>query len=384
MQTLRHLSALALAIAGLSTSAAELGQQGPRQHRRPGLQLRRHRHRRLPDRGQPLDWQVGKSNCSAFSTTTPGQLLSASNSYTQASPSIQADTHGSAQYGSVGMYAHFRANASAGFGRQRDHGGLDRHAHPHARQPGPDPGRTRCSASACTSTACSTACHRQQLHRIGTQVWLNNAATASNFRAQGQGQGGFPFHQVINQDLNFNVTVKLGTPLSWASFSRASVGTAGAGPPNWFSEATSDFASTLTWQGISGVKLGGNAIGWHAQQSEWHRLDAGLCAGAGAGVLGLVGRGPLVLARAAALSVAVSTAAEGISSPGLVNAMTRPPASAETASSGAPAERRAGVLVSPAARLPPRTGGLQRDTPGLHPRSSVQKPKSPMVSNTSK
>ena len=76
---------------------------------------------------------------------------------------------------------------------------------------------------------------------------------------KGRGSGWLSFHQVINQDLNFNVTVKLGTPLGAGHlFARRSARPA----PNCSAEATSDFASTLTWQGISGVKLGGNAIGY--------------------------------------------------------------------------------------------------------------------------
>ncbi|MFO1228583.1 PEP-CTERM sorting domain-containing protein [Roseateles sp.] len=261
MQTLRPLSVLALAIAGLSTSAAELGQQdlgstGALVSSCAGIATGA-----FPTEGNRFDWQVGKSNCSAFSTTTPGQLLSASNSYTQASPSIQADTHGSAQYGSVGMYAHFRANASAGFAASETTAGWTDTLTLMPVNPAQIGQNAVLSFSLHLDGVLDGLPTGNSYTRIGTQVWLNNAATASNFRAQGQGQGGFPFHQVINQDLNFNVTVKLGTPFELGIFSRASVGTAGAGP-NWFSEATSDFASTLTWQGISGVKLGGNAIGY--------------------------------------------------------------------------------------------------------------------------
>lgn len=69
----------------------------------------------FPIEGSLFDWQPGLSNCNAAMTTSPAQQLSASGAYTQAAPSVQANAHGSATYGSVGMYAHFRANASAGF-----------------------------------------------------------------------------------------------------------------------------------------------------------------------------------------------------------------------------------------------------------------------------
>lgn len=261
MQALRFLSPLALALTGLAASAAELSQQdlgstGALISSCAGIATGA-----FPTEGNRFDWQVGKSNCSAFSTTTPGQLLSASSSYTQATPSIQADTHGSARYGSVGMYAHFRANASAGFAASETTAGWTDTLTLMPVNPAQVGQNAVLSFSLHLDGVLDGLPTGNSYTRIGTQVWLNNAATGSNFRAQGQGQGGFPFHQVIDQDLNFNVTVKLGTPFELGIFARASVGTAGAGP-NWFSEATSDFASTLTWQGISGVKLGGNSIGY--------------------------------------------------------------------------------------------------------------------------
>lgn len=259
MQTLRLFALLPLALAGIGAHAVELGQQdlgssGALVSSCAGIATGA-----FPTEGNRFDWQIGKSNCSAFSTTTPGQLLSASNSYTQATPSIQADTHGSAQYGSVGMYAHFRANASAGFAASETTAGWTDTLTLMPVNPAQIGQNAVLSFSVHLDGVLDGLPTGNSYTRIGTQVWLNNAATASNFRAQGQGQGGFPFHQVIDQDLNYNVTVKLGTPFELGVFSRASVGTAGAGP-NWFSEATSDFASTLTWQGISGVTLGGNAI----------------------------------------------------------------------------------------------------------------------------
>jgi hypothetical protein len=261
MQTLRFLSPLALAVACAGVSASELGQQdlgstGALVSSCAGIATGA-----FPTEGNRFDWQIGKSNCSAFSTTTPGQVLSASNSYTQATPSIQADTHGSAQYGSVGMYAHFRANASAGFAASETTAGWTDTLTLMPVNPAQLGQNAVLSFSLHLDGVLDGLPTGNSYTRIGTQVWLNNATTASNFRAQGQGQGGFPFHKVIDQDLNFNVTVKLGTPFELGVFSRASVGTAGAGP-NWFSEATSDFASTLTWQGISGVTLAGNAIAY--------------------------------------------------------------------------------------------------------------------------
>lgn len=216
----------------------------------------------FPVEGSYFDWQPGKANCSAAMTTTPGQLLAASDSYTQASPSVQGQAQGSAQYGSVGMFAHFRANASAGFAAAEATAGWTDTWVLMPANPAQMGQNVVLSFGLHLSGVLDGLPTGNSYTRIGTQVWLNNApASGQSFRAQGQGQGGFPFHQVIDQDLNFQVSVTLGQSFELGLFSRASVGTAGAGP-DWFSEASSDFASTLTWQGISGVTLAGNAIAY--------------------------------------------------------------------------------------------------------------------------
>jgi hypothetical protein len=255
-------TALPLALASLPTFAAELSQQdlgatGALVSSCAGMASGA-----FPIEGGLFDWQAGLSNCNAAMTTMPGQQLTASGAYIQAMPSVQANSHGSATYGSVGMYAHFRANASAGFAAAESTAGWTDTwtlVPANAAQIGQN---AVVSFSVHLDGVLDGLPTGNSYTRIGSQVWLNNAPVAGqSFRAQGQGQGGFPFHQEIAQDINFSVTVTLGTPFELGIFSRASAGTAGAGP-DWFSEATSDFASTLTWQGISGVTVAGSAIGY--------------------------------------------------------------------------------------------------------------------------
>lgn len=260
---MRHrLALLPLALLGLPAVAAELGQQhlgatGALLSSCAGLATGA-----FPTEGNLFDWLPGKSNCNAASTTTPGQMLAASDSYNQATPSVQASAHGSATYGSVGMYAHFRANASAGFAAAESTAGWTDTWTLMPANPAQIGQNAVLSFSIHLDGVLDGLPTGNSYTRIGTQVWLNDApALGQSFRVQGQGQGGFPFHQVINQDVSFSVTVPLGTPFELGIFSRASAGTAGAGP-SWFSEASSDFASTLTWQGVSGVSLGGNAIAY--------------------------------------------------------------------------------------------------------------------------
>jgi hypothetical protein len=160
------------------------------------------------------------------------------------------------------MYAHFRANASAGFAAAESTAGWTDTWTLMPANPAQIGQNAVLSFSVHLDGVLDGLPTGNSYTRIGSQVWLNNAPVGGQaFRAQGQGQGGFPFHQVIAQDVSFSVTVTLGTPFELGIFSRASAGTAGAGP-DWFSEATSDFASTLTWQGVSGVTVAGNAIGY--------------------------------------------------------------------------------------------------------------------------
>ena len=260
---MRHrLALLPIALACLPAIAAELGQQNLGSTGALVSSCAGMASGSFPTEGNLFDWLPGLSNCNAASTTTPGQLLATSGSYTQATPSVQADSHGSAQYGSVGMYAHFRANASAGFAAAESTAGWTDTwtlMPANAAQIGQN---AVVSFSIHLDGVLDGLPTGNSYTRIGTQVWLNNStAGGQSFGVQGQGQGGFPFHQVIAQDVSFSVTVQLGTPFELGIFSRASAGTAGAGP-NWFSEASSDFASTLTWQGISGVTVAGNSIGY--------------------------------------------------------------------------------------------------------------------------
>jgi PEP-CTERM motif len=256
------LNVLPLALASLPTFAVELSQQdlgstGALVSSCAGLATGA-----FPIEGGLFDWQPGKFNCNAASITTPGPVLTASGAYTQATPSVQADSHGSATYGSVGMYAHFRANASAGFAAAESTAGWTDTWTLMPANPAQIGQSAVVSFSIHLDGVLDGLPTGNSYTRIGSQVWLNNLPVGGqNFRRQGQGQGGFPFHLEIDQDVNFSVTVTLGTPFELGVFSRASAGTAGSGP-NWFSEATSDFASTLTWQGISGVTVAGNAIGY--------------------------------------------------------------------------------------------------------------------------
>ncbi|WP_457423301.1 PEP-CTERM sorting domain-containing protein [Roseateles sp. P5_E7] len=256
------LTVLPLALASLPTFAAEMSQQdlgstGALVSSCAGMASGS-----FPIEGGLFDWQPGLSNCNSASTTTPGQQLTASGAYSQATPSVQADSTGSAAYGAVGMYAHFRANASAGFAAAESTAGWTDTWTLIPANPAQIGQNAVVSFSVHLDGVLDGLPIGNSYTRIGSQVWLNNAAVGGQvFRAQGQGQGGFPFHEVIDQNVNFSVTFVLGTPFELGVFSRASAGTAGAGP-NWFSEATSDFASTLTWQGISGVTVAGGAISY--------------------------------------------------------------------------------------------------------------------------
>ena len=225
------LSVLPLALASLPAFAIEMSQQnlgstGALVSSCAGLATGA-----FPIEGGLFDWLPGQSNCSSAWTTFPAQLVVAGDIYTQATPSVQADAIGNAKYGSVGMHAHFRANASAGFAAAESTAGWTDTWTLMPANPAQLGQNAVLSFSVHLDGVLDGLPIGNSYTRIGTQLWLNNAPVAGQaFRAQGQGQGGFPFHQVIDQDVAFSVTVTLGTPFELGVFSRASAGTAGAGP----------------------------------------------------------------------------------------------------------------------------------------------------------
>ncbi|WP_374661166.1 hypothetical protein [Inhella sp.] len=214
----------------------------------------------FPVEGGLFDYVAGKFSCDAFTTALPGQLLVAAGGWNQAAPVVQTDAHGSAQFGQVGVYAHFRANASAGFAAAETTAGWTDTWTLNPVNPALIGQDVVLSFSLHLDGMLDGVPSGNSYTRIGVQVWKDDGSVpGQSFRVQGQGQGGFPFHQDIDQDLNFSVTVKLGTPFELGVFTRASAGTAGAGP-NWMSEATSDFASTMTWGGVQSLTLAGNPV----------------------------------------------------------------------------------------------------------------------------
>lgn len=256
----------------------------------------------FPIEGGLFDYQAGKHSCTAFTTQTPGQVLNGADAWTQATPVVNTTAQGSAEYGQIGMYAHFRANNSAGFAAAATTAGWTDTWTLTPANPAHVGQNVVLSFGLHLDGVLDGVPSGNSYTRIGVQVWLNDGtAPNGSFRVQGQGQGGFPFHQVINQDLLFSVTVKLGTPFELGLFARASAGVAGAGP-NWISEASSDFASTLTWGGIQSVTLGGQAVAYSVSSQsgiDWSQPYAPVPE-PGAALLMVLGLG-LLGARAPAL-----------------------------------------------------------------------------------
>lgn len=214
----------------------------------------------FPTEGNFFDWQAGKSVCNSALTAVPGNLVANSASYTQVE--VVTDTHGSAQFGQVGSFAHFRANAHQGFAAAETTAGWSDTLTLQPLNLGQLGQNVDVAFTLHVHGVLDGVPSGNSYTRYGVQAWKDNLAVAGqSLRFQGQGQGGFPFHQAVDQNVTFHVTAKLGTAFNLGVFTRSSTGTAGSGP-NWFSEATSDFAGTVTWQGISGVTLGGNAVAY--------------------------------------------------------------------------------------------------------------------------
>lgn len=202
--------------------------------------------------------------CQSAQTAAPGGSVASSSTYTE--PLIHhADASAQATLGQVKLSSGFRSNSSLpGFtGGFANGGWLDM--------------LTVLPAQA--AQIGQTAIFSFQLHVTGSlaalpqgnsgtsitltayrnDVSVNQVGGSGHLVIGGQGQGGFPYSQTVDQIETFSVPVTLGTAFELGIFGLARSGAASRGP-DWWSEASNDFSNTITWAGVSGLTVDGQAV----------------------------------------------------------------------------------------------------------------------------
>lgn len=210
--------------------------------------------------GGALGMLPGQHQCNASITTQPAQLLQHSASWTDVPRDSQSASQGYAQMGQVGMASSFRSNSQFGFTLAAATAGWN-DVLVFAPQ---DPGLNGQNAIVAFDVHVSGVLDAKPTGNSGTGLGIaayrdNGQNGFAQWSVAGQGQGGFPYQMVVDTTITLQLPVTLGQPLQFGLYARAVSGSASAGP-NWISEASNDFLSTITWQGIGSLTLGGQPV----------------------------------------------------------------------------------------------------------------------------
>ena len=215
--------------------------------------------------GDAGGWYAGQFNCNASQASDPSATLSEGASYTH--PLVnEAVSQASASWGQMKLYASFEANNQLGVGAWATAGWVDTLTVSAA-----NPALNGQTAILQFSLQVDGSLVGQPKGNSGVAIelypYINDSFigvpealySGQQFRVAGQGQGGFPYNQTVNDTATFRALITLGTPFELGIFGRALAGVAGVGP-NWYSAATTDFDSTITWGGVQSVTVAGNSV----------------------------------------------------------------------------------------------------------------------------
>jgi hypothetical protein len=215
-----------------------------------------------PNPGNALSMLPGQHQCNADVTTQALELLQHSASYTDLAKDSQSDAEGYAQMGQLGLASSFRSNSSFGFTVAAATAGWN-----DVLMIAPqNPAQNGQSAVFSFPLAVSGVLKALPMGNSGTQVKIgayrdNGQNGFSQWSVGGQGQTFYPYDEIVNSTIILGLPVTLGQPFQFGLYARATSGSASSGP-NWISEASNEFLTTITWQGVDSVTVGGQQIAY--------------------------------------------------------------------------------------------------------------------------
>ncbi len=256
--------ALVLAAGSATVSAAELGRKditAPGAMISVGAGLTPGSYSDIGDKGA---WLGNDFNSNSAQTASPTATVAQSVTYSVLAPatSMDADAHGQAAMGQMKLFAHSRASQGNRFALAEATGGWVDNLTLNAVNPA-QTGQTATFSFKMnfdgTLSGQGVVDSFNSLAKYGIQAYINDAALfqPTSFEIQGQGQQGFRYDRTVNQSVIFSTNVTLGTAFEFGMFARVIAGNASTSLDSLFSEATVDFSNTISWGGITGVKVGG-------------------------------------------------------------------------------------------------------------------------------
>lgn len=216
-------------------------------------------------------WLPGLFTCNASLGGLPAPAVSQSASYNVATPEpVDATASGQATLGQIKLKAYSRATPAAGFAQAEATGGFMDvlTVNPlNAADIGKSASFSFLLQVEGTLAGQGANFSFNSAAGFGIKPYIDNASLLPNgpetaFNVSGQGQNNFPYNQTVNQSVLFTGTIVLGTSFELGVFARTIAGNASSGGVFQFNEATVDFSSGLTWQGISAVTVAGNAVAY--------------------------------------------------------------------------------------------------------------------------
>lgn len=212
--------------------------------------------------GALLGMLPGQHECNASVTPQPAQLLQRSASWTDAARDSESAAQGYAQMGQMGMASSFRSNSQFGFTLAAATAGWNDVLVFTPQDPAQNGQSAVFSFDLHVSGVLTALPTGNSATSLGIAAYRDNGQNGfASWSVGGQGQGGFPYQQTVNTTVALQLPVTLGQPLQFGLYARAAAGSASSGP-NWISEASNDFLSTITWAGIGSLTVGGQPVAY--------------------------------------------------------------------------------------------------------------------------
>jgi hypothetical protein len=211
--------------------------------------------------GDPKGFVPGASDCHSGLAAPAGSSQARSASYVDAAVSTDLHATGQAEYGRIRLMSDSAAPATVMFPLARAVGGW-------VDQWRIDPLDPSLAGKPATlgmnlhvdGTLSATGPNAGASMQLAAYVDNQTSFPQGGYRVSGQGFFNQPYQQSVDTTVTLQVAINLGQPFKLGVFADAASGPASSSADPRPNLGHVDFANTITWQGIAGVSVGGQAI----------------------------------------------------------------------------------------------------------------------------